>query len=379
MLNIKQLSELSTNVTVLYVEDEKDTREIVTSILKKIFANVLVAINGLDGIKISKTTKIDLIISDINMPKCNGLDMIEEIKKESPQIPTILLTALEDPKVLVKSIDLGINKYIIKPMIKDKLFEAIEEMLYLINMRNKHRIQQLQVSKNFKMIAISKLLDNITHQWRQSLSIISTACSGIMLQENEKISNDGIWMLLNQIDKTVISMDKELQDILLDFEQEHKKSIFNIKDTAQNIINLFQRQCRDDSSRIELINNIDNIEIFNSVDSFSQILHHIIENSMEALVLNQFSSRYIELSSVVKENKIIIEIVDNGGGISECIVDEIFEPYSTTKHQYIGTGLGLYISYILVTKSLNGTITGTNCIINNQKCAKLSISLTKRN
>ncbi len=379
MLNIKQLSKLATNVTVLYVEDEKDTREAVASILKNIFTDVLVANNGLDGIEISKTVKIDLIISDINMPKCNGLDMIEEIKKVSPQIPTILLTALEDPKVLVKSIDLGINKYIIKPMIKDKLFEAIEEMLYLISSRTKHKTQQLQVSKNFKMIGISKLLDNLTHQWRQSLSIISTACSGIMLQESEKISNDGVWMLLNQIDKTVISMDKELQDILLDFEQEHKKSKFNIKDTTQNVIDLFQRQCKDNSYHIELVNNIDDIEIFNSIDSFSQILHHIIENSIEALISNQFSSRYIELSSVIKENNIIIEIMDNGGGISECIVDEIFEPYSTTKHQYIGTGLGLYISYILATKSLNGTITGTNYIVNNQKCAKLSLSLAKRN
>ncbi|MCK5111302.1 MAG: response regulator [Arcobacteraceae bacterium] len=375
MSNIKQLSKLAVGLTVLYVEDELEARESMCHILKNIFTNVLAACDGEEGISLAKDNKIDIIISDINMPKCNGLDMIEEIRKIYPQVPAILITAFEDHKFLLKSINLGINKYAIKPIKKDKLFEDIEEILYLINNRKKSQNEHMSLSKNIKMIAISKLLDNLTHQWRQSLSVISMAVGGIILQDEKKVGSDEIQYLLNQIDTTVINMDKELQDVLLDFENEHKKIKFNLKEAVDETLYYFHKEF--DKYNIKIINEIENINLFNSADSFSQILHHIIENSIDALTLNDVKSKYIKISSYEQNEKIIVDIVDNGGGILESIQDEIFEPYSTTKHQYIGTGLGLYIAYILATKSLSGTLAGNNIKQDGQECAKFSISLLK--
>ncbi len=373
MLSIKKLSILAENLTVLYVEDEKEIRETVHSILSNIFSNILTAKDGLEGINLAQNNKIDIVISDINMPKCNGLDMIEEIKKIYPQILTILLTAFEDPKFLVKSINLGINKYAIKPIKKEQLFESIEDVLYIIKSRKKSLNEHISLSKNIKMIAISKLLDNLTHQWRQSLSVINMSVGGIMVQNNELVSSKGVQSLLNTIETTIENMDKELQDILLDFEKEHKKTNFKLKTIVNETILYFKNEF--DKYNIKIINEVEDINLFNSADSLSQILHHIIENSIDSLVLYKNEDRCIKISSQNKKDKTIIEIIDNGGGIAESIKHEIFEPYSTTKHQYIGTGLGLYISYILATKSLKGSIIGENIEQNNSKCAKFSISL----
>jgi len=375
MLNIRQLSKLASGLTVLYVEDENEVRRAISSILKNIFTNILTASNGIEGIELVRNNKIDIIISDICMPKCDGLDMIKTIHKTYPQTPTILVTALENSESLVRSINLGVNKYIIKPVTKDKLFKAIEEVLYLINSRKKYQNEQITLSKNLKMIAISKLLANITHQWRQSLSVVSTACGGILMQEDKQVSDHEIQYLLNQIDTTVVSMDNELQDILIDFEKEHKKEIFSLNKVIEKALDYFQKKI--DTNNIKIINEIEDMKVFNCVDSFTQILHQIIENAIDALTLNEIENKYIKICSSQQDNELIIDIIDNGGGILESKKDEIFEPYSTTKHQYVGTGLGLYIAYTLASKSLGGTIIGENILINSQKCAKFSIFLLK--
>ena len=375
MLNVRYLSKLAVGLTVLYVEDEKEVRETIVLILESIFENILVASNGVEGIELSKNNKIDLIISDINMPKCNGLEMIKSIKEIHPQIPTILVTALENTDLLIQSINLGINKYIVKPMKREDLFEAIEDILYILDSKRKYKSEQLSISKNLKMIAISKLLANLTHQWRQSLNIISTNTGAVMIYEDLQVKDPQIQSLLNNIETTVIGMDKQFQDILLDFEKEHKKERFNIQEVISNVIEEF----KDDFSKYEvkIINNVEASWHFNNLDSLIQVIHQIIENSVDALKISNVKNRYIQISTKDEDDEFIVDIIDNGGGISSTIKDEMFEPYSTTKHQYIGTGLGLYIAYTLATKSLQGTLVGTNIIQDNQECAKLSIILLK--
>ncbi len=375
MLVIKHLSNLASGLTLLYVEDEKEAREALYSILGNIFSNILVAANGLEGIELAKKNKIDIIISDIKMPKCNGLDMVKEIKKTYPQVPIIFTTAIEDTDILLESINLGINRYTIKPIQKEKLFADIEEVLYLVNSKRKSQNEHILLSKNIKMIAISKLLDNLTHQWRQSLSVIDMSVSAAMIQEDELVGSQKIQSLLNKIETTVISMDKELQDILLDFEREHKKVNFNLKSVIDETLDYFQKEF--DKYNIKTINTVEDITLFNSVDSFTQILHHILENSIDALNSNEIKNKFIHISSYEQNKKLVVDIIDNGKGIAPAIKDEIFEPYSTTKHQYIGTGLGLYIAYILATKSLSGTITGKNIKRDGYMCAKFSILMSR--
>ena len=126
MFDTKYLKSL----TVLFVEDEDLARELLAKILSKIFKNVITSANGLEGFekfKESQTSieKIDLIISDINMPIMNGLEMLENIRKIDSDIPTIFLTARNETNNILKAIDLNITNYMIKPIQTNILLEKI--------------------------------------------------------------------------------------------------------------------------------------------------------------------------------------------------------------------------------------------------------------
>ena len=114
--------------TLLFIEDEEQAKEILAKILSKIFKNVITASNGLEGLEKFKEAneslnKIDLIISDINMPLMNGLDMLEEIRKIDGNIPTIFLTARSETSNILRAVDLNVTSYILKPVQTDILLK----------------------------------------------------------------------------------------------------------------------------------------------------------------------------------------------------------------------------------------------------------------
>ena len=112
--------------------------------------------------------------------------------------------------------------------------------------------------------------------------------------------------------------------------------------------------------KINLISNIKSIEISSLENELIQVLMNILVNAKDALRHMVSAEKYIFIDIFQKENQIFIQIKDNAEGIDESIIDKIFEPYFTTKHQFNGTGIGLYMSKLLVEKHLNGTITVRN-------------------
>ncbi len=121
------------DLRVLFVEDEELAREKLAKLLSKLFKEVVLASNGLDGLEKyqkSKATneKIDLIISDINMPILNGLEMLERIRAIDPFVPLIFTTARSETDNLLRAIDLNVSNYIIKPIDTSLLVRKITEV-----------------------------------------------------------------------------------------------------------------------------------------------------------------------------------------------------------------------------------------------------------
>ena len=134
--------KLLKDINILYVEDENIVRDLTVNILSKFVNNVVEATNGLEGLSLFEEYninnkfgfKIDLIVTDINMPKMNGLDMIEEIEKLDSNIPSIITTAHNDAEFLKKAINQRVRGYVTKPLKMDKLVETISivsEPIYL--------------------------------------------------------------------------------------------------------------------------------------------------------------------------------------------------------------------------------------------------------
>jgi diguanylate cyclase (GGDEF)-like protein len=119
------------NITILYAEDEKDLREVTHQILKGFTKKQYVAQNGQEGLELFKAheNEIDLIITDVNMPILNGLDMVKEIKKINLNIPIIVATAFSNKEYLLEAIDIGVDKYVLKPIDIAKLLQVMSQSL----------------------------------------------------------------------------------------------------------------------------------------------------------------------------------------------------------------------------------------------------------
>ena len=106
-----------------------------------------------------------------------------------------------------------------------------------------------------------------------------------------------------------------------------------------------------------MIENIEDIEITALENELTQAILNIINNAKDVLLISSTDRRKLIFIDIYKRNNsAVIEIKDSGGGISTDIIDKIFEPYFTTKHQSQGTGIGLYMTESIITKHLNGEI-----------------------
>jgi diguanylate cyclase (GGDEF)-like protein len=134
---LKQLKDFSNyGLKVLYVEDDQIIRDQTKSILQMIFSNIIIANDGLDGLnKFKENSDINLVLTDINMPNLNGLDMLDEIKKLNSDISCVIFSAHNDSAFLSNSIKVGVDGYLIKP-IKFK-----EYMSLLIKVTDQIRLQ----------------------------------------------------------------------------------------------------------------------------------------------------------------------------------------------------------------------------------------------
>jgi len=128
MSEVENILQHSKNLQVLYVEDNKEARESTLGIFKQFFKDVIVAEDGEDGLDKFTSHKVDLVISDINMPKLNGLEMVEEIKKTQESIPVLILSAHNEMEYFIDSIKLGVDGYLLKPIDISQLLDVLSKV-----------------------------------------------------------------------------------------------------------------------------------------------------------------------------------------------------------------------------------------------------------
>jgi PAS domain S-box-containing protein len=229
------------------------------------------------------------------------------------------------------------------------------------------------LSQNVKMAQMGEMIGNIAHQWRQPLSVITTAASGIrMKKEYAQISDEELYSLLDSIVLNSEQLSGTI-DVFRNFikEKVELKEVI-IQDRINKALSIIETRIQNE--HITLINKIDYSKPIVAIiilGELSQVIINIINNAIDVLLKNANPLKTIELNLEEKENSIIISIEDNGGGISEKTMSHIFEPYFTTKHKSVGTGIGLYMSYDIIVNHMKGKLYAKNT----QKGAKLFIEL----
>jgi len=116
------------DISVLYVEDEAEIRDVLAKILKRRIGTVYTASNGFEGVEKFRELNPDIVITDINMPKMDGLKMIAAIRKIKEDVPVIIITGHNEPDYFIRSIELGIDRYVLKPTDSKMLIDAIKKV-----------------------------------------------------------------------------------------------------------------------------------------------------------------------------------------------------------------------------------------------------------
>ena len=224
------------------------------------------------------------------------------------------------------------------------------------------KMQEKILYEQEKLASMGEMIGNIAHQWRQPLSVISTSTSGMQIEKemntlsDEKFDNytNGILKNTDFLSNTIDTFRNYIK------EKKEKKEVI-LQDRIYNAVSIVESTLK--NNHIEMINNIDKCEpiaITMVVGELSQVLINLVSNAKDVLIQNDIENKVLKIDLRKEDDKAIITVEDNGGGIEADILPKIFNPYFSTKHQSQGTGLGLHMSKEIVEKHLNGTLSARN-------------------
>jgi len=233
--------------------------------------------------------------------------------------------------------------------LENRIKKAVQENL---------RIERI-LSEKSKKAAIGDMLENIAHQWRQPLSIITTAASGLKIKKEVNDLDDEF--LIQTLESIVIAS-KNLSNTIDDFKGFFKpgdeKLDFLLNESCLKSLDLLNSDFN--NKNIEVIKNIEIISLYAFESEIIQIFISILNNALEALSNTTYKRKLIFVNIYKDDGEIIVKIKDNGGGVEDDNILKVFEPYFTTKHKSQGTGIGLYMCEKIISKHMNGKITMTN-------------------
>ncbi|MDD2356756.1 MAG: ABC transporter substrate-binding protein [Thiovulaceae bacterium] len=218
---------------------------------------------------------------------------------------------------------------------------------------NQNRVIMIQS----KIAALGEMLSNIAHQWRQPLNIISlyTAKLETSLLFGASIQKEDILKISNDINIQAQYLSQTIDDFKNYFSSDMESSAhFYIADAIDRVHELIKESFK--SNNISIVLSTQDCRVLSNENLLIQALLNIYNNAKDAMVEKQEKDRYLFVDIKCNAKELMITLKDSGGGIKEEILEKIFEPYFTTKHKSKGTGLGLYITYIIITQHLHGTI-----------------------
>ncbi|WP_228198778.1 ABC transporter substrate-binding protein [Aliarcobacter skirrowii] len=256
--------------------------------------------------------------------------------------------------------------------VNKKLANKIKKELE-INLEKDRILAQQQ-----KMISMGQMIENIAHQWRQPLSIISTRASTLKLKNDlNMLENKELNEALEQIVSTSNYLSQTIDDFRYFFKPQKEKAIFSLSLAIQKSIELTKLSL--EQNDIKVIFKEREINIYGYETELIQVFINAINNSKDAFFEKNIKDKLILINLKIIKDRVHIEFLDNALGVPEIIINKIFEPYFTTKHQYNGTGIGLYMSSEIITKHMKGSIFMVNCDFTYEqqlyKGAKLTIVL----
>ena len=225
---------------------------------------------------------------------------------------------------------------------------------------SKNRKKDQQLLEQSRLAQMGEMLSMIAHQWRQPLAAISSASSALELKANlDKIDKETVLKNSQNISKYSQHLSATIDDFRDFFKPNKELNSVTFCELIESVLSILEVSI--ETKNISLVKECNCGKKFNThSNEMKQVVLNLIKNAEDILVEKGVEKPYVKLATYTLKDKHILEVSDNGGGIPEEIKDKIFDPYFSTKLDKNGTGLGLYMSKIIVEEHCNGELNVTN-------------------
>ena len=235
-----------------------------------------------------------------------------------------------------------------------------EDITKLKELENEQIHNNKIIAQQAKMAEMGEMIGSIAHQWRQPLNAINAAAMKLNFSSHLNIlDNEEIQEKTKFIEQQSVKMSETISDFMNFFKPSTIKEDFFVLDIYKKILEFLEPQLKTKNIHLEIKNSTD-VQIYGFKNEFEHILLNLINNAKDAF--KNYDTAHKKITITVKDGQknTIIKVIDNAGGIPTTILNKIFNPYFTTKEQGEGTGIGLYMTKVIIEKHFNGTISATN-------------------
>lgn len=225
-----------------------------------------------------------------------------------------------------------------------------------------------------KLAAMGEMIGSIAHQWRRPLSTLHINVE--MLEEDykeNKIDHEFLEKFIKKNSEIILYMSHTIDDFQNFYKIDKEKRLFDVMEKIKAVSDLKLNQLEENG--IQITKEGESFNVLGYPSEFQQVIVSLLSNAKDALLENNIKKPIIQIKLSADAQKGYIQISDNAGGIDDRIIDKVFEPYFTTKEQNGGTGLGLYISKMIIENNMKGTLS----LSNKDACSVILITLDKEN
>ncbi|AKF24464.1 histidine kinase [Sulfurovum lithotrophicum] len=261
---------------------------------------------------------------------------------------------------------------------KDRLIHTIEELkekdLALRASMQEIKEKEELLFQKAKMADMGEMIANIAHQWRQPLALNNTLIS-ILKEKNqqEALRSTELAEKLQEMENNIQYMSKTIDDFMHFFHPKKEKNLFLISEVVRHTLEITDPMLK--KAGVSLTFEISSEEAVEGyMNEYMQVVISILHNAKDTLLHRKTKDPDISLRLYENGKDVVLDIGDNAGGVQQENIHRIFDPYFTTKHKSLGTGLGLYISKMIIEKNMDGTLS----ISNTQDGALFRITLPRQ-
>lgn len=250
------------------------------------------------------------------------------------------------------------EKIMLQSIALEKINKTLEERVKIE--LEKNREKELLLMQQSRHASMGEMIGNIAHQWRQPLNAIAVIIQNFQeAQEHNELNAEYVSLKVTKAMEIVNFMSKTIDSFRNFFKPDKEKVVFELDEIVSKTISFIDASFKHSNIQIKM-NNTKGINVLGFPNEFSQVILNILNNAKDVLIERAIVDAYVNIDISEKNNKASIRIADNAGGIHPENMNKIFEPYFTTKEDDKGTGLGLYMSKMIIEHNMQGRFSVEN-------------------